>query len=250
MRNIKIIVLVKEILSTEQKLVKEKLNQFSDLEYTINIYDEYAIEEVISIKEKFGGEVVIYSVGSKSTRKMLNYYMSMGADRVELLITNNFSSKNILDLLEEKIKEKDDDFSLIIGGHVGIDLNRGEIPGRLSARFRLPFLNVISNLEVEEVSDTILCVRETENGNETLKSPMPAVITVQRGINNPRFPIGRNIFSDKSDRIFETEKNILEEEKHNFEEKIQKRKSYMVDGSSAEEKIDNLILLLKENKLL
>lgn len=243
---IKIIVLVKEIFDTNQQIDLDKRDK---LEKTINLHDEHALEEAIRLKEKFGGEVIIYTVGDRDTRKTMNYYMAMGADRVELVISKNKEAKNVAVSLVQTIEEKDADFDMILGGFNGIDYDRGEVPGRVSVRLDIPFINMVTKIEVE--GKRVRCKRELENKEEIIEGFLPAIITVQRGINTPRFPDGRSIFMDKSSLILERETDINYSTLSREVVRLKKEKNVeMIEGKDSGEKIENLIKILKAKKLL
>lgn len=243
---IKIVVLVKEILDTNQQIDLEKIDK---LEKTINLYDEHALEEAIRLKEKFGGEVIIYTVGDRETRRTMNYYMAMGADRVELVISKDRGAKSVATSLSQAIVEKDADYDLILAGFNGIDYDRGEVPGRVSARLDIPFINMVTEIELE--GKKVRCKREVESKEEIIEGFLPVIITVQRGINIPRFPDGRSIFMDKSSLILERESNsnFLTLSKEVVKMKREKNVE-MIEGKNSGEKIENLIKILKAKKLL
>lgn len=243
---IKIVVLVKEIFDTNQQIDLEKIDK---LEKTINLYDEHALEEAIRLKEQFGGEVIIYTVGDRRTRKTMNYYMAMGADRVELIISKNREAKNIATSLSQAIVEKDADFDMILGGFNGIDYDRGEVPGRVSAKLDIPLINMVTKVEVEERK--VRCKREIENKEEIIEGFLPVIITVQRGINIPRFPDGRSIFMDKSSLILERESCIDSPTLFKEIVRVKREKNVeMIEGKNSGEKIENLLKILKARKLL
>ncbi len=249
MGTIKILILIKEIISTEEKLNLENLRDNASLEKTINLYDEYAIEEGIKLREKFGGEVILCTVGKKEVRKTLNLFMSMGADKVEIIEESDLSGKNIAKKLFEHIEKNHGDFDIILGGHQGIDRNRGEVPGRLSSKLNVPFINIVSNIEIVN-ENTIICKREIEDGIEVLKSRLPLVVTVQRGINTPRYPELKKIFSDKSKLIEIIENENKEEEHINIYPRDLNKKVQMIEGLEPKEAVKELIRILKENKAL
>lgn len=243
---IKIVVLVKEIFDTNQQIDLEKIDK---LEKTINLYDEHALEEAIRLKEQFGGEVIIYTVGDRRTRKTMNYYMAMGADRVELIISKNREAKNIATSLSQAIVEKDADFDMILGGFNGIDYDRGEVPGRVSVKLDIPLINMVTKVEVEERK--VRCKREIENKEEIIEGFLPVIITVQRGINIPRFPDGRSIFMDKSSLILERESCIDSPTLFKEIVRVKREKNVeMIEGKNSGEKIENLLKILKARKLL
>ncbi|MDP3386700.1 MAG: electron transfer flavoprotein subunit beta/FixA family protein [Eubacteriales bacterium] len=249
----KILVLVKEIIDTNSKIIfdKQKKIDESQVKWVVNLYDEYALEEAIRIKEQYGGEVVIYSVGRDRTKDTLNYIMSMGADRAVLIKSERSDAKSVSEILAKHIGERDGDFDLILAGWIGIDCNRGQVPGRVSSILGVPFVNVVIKIDIN--GQTVICEKEGESSNEIIEAKIPSLITVQRGINEPRYP---NILSimDKTEKKIEIVENIDQirgkQARINIEPEKDRKKTYMINESDSELAVKMLMKKLIADKVM
>ncbi|KUK72171.1 MAG: Electron transfer flavoprotein, beta subunit [Clostridiales bacterium 38_11] len=249
----KILVLVKEIIDTNSKIVfnKQKKLDESQVKWVVNLYDEYALEEAIRIKEQFGGEVVIYSVGNDRTKDTLNYIMSMGADRAVLIKSELTDAKSVSEILAKQIREKDADFDLILAGWIGIDWNRGQVPGRVSSVLEVPFVNVVIDIDIN--GKIVTCEKEGESSNEIIDVQLPALITVQRGINEPRYPSVLSIM-DNTEKKIEIVDNIDQSTTKKAIIKIEpeknRKKTYMINESDPELAVKMLMKKMIADKVM
>ncbi|KJS82160.1 MAG: hypothetical protein JM58_15655 [Peptococcaceae bacterium BICA1-8] len=246
----KVLVLVKETFDTEVKIVLEnEIISEKDVKYIINPYDEFAIEEAIKIKEKLGGEVILYSVGREEASATLKTGLAMGADQANIIKSNVKNSMTVSQLLSEAINKHDNEFDLILAGWVSIDDNNAQVPGRLSQLLNIPFVNVVTKVDV--TGEIVLCEREGEGCQEIVEVRIPAIIAVQRGINEPRYPTMKNIMQAKRKNV-----NLLEltapidKVKVSYQFPEQKNKGEIIDGSNPEQAAKVLVDRLKESKIL
>ncbi|MBV1758362.1 MAG: electron transfer flavoprotein subunit beta/FixA family protein [Dethiosulfatibacter sp.] len=249
----KILVLIKEIIDTNSKIVFDKHKRIdeSQVKWVVNLYDEYALEEAIRIKEQYGGEVVIYSVGRDRTKDTLNYIMSMGADRAVLIKSELTDAKSTSEILAKHISERDADFDLILAGWIGIDCNRGQVPGRVSSILEVPFVNVIIKIDIH--GKTVTCEKEGETSNEIIETKMPSLITVQRGINEPRYPSILSIM-DNTEKKIEVIENVdqlvSKQAKIKIEPEKDKKKTYMINESDPELAVKMLMKKMIADKVM
>lgn len=155
------------------------------LVFDINDWDRYAIEEAIRIKEEKGGEVVVVGVGSKC-EDTLRKCLAMGADRaIKIPVDTSLDAYQTAEVIKEAIK--DEKFDLILAGMMSQDLNNAQVGVLLAAMLDLPFATAVS--AISSIDDNSLTVaRELEGGyNEEITLPIPCLITVQSGINEPRY---------------------------------------------------------------
>lgn len=249
----KILVLIKEIIDTNSKIVFDKHKRIdeSQVKWVVNLYDEYALEEAIRIKEQYGGEVVIYSVGRDRTKDTLNYIMSMGADRAVLIKSKLTDAKSTSEVLAKHISERDADFDLILAGWIGIDCNRGQVPGRVSSVLEVPFVNVVIKIDIHD--KTVTCEKEGETSNEIIETKMPSLITVQRGINEPRYPSILSIM-DNTEKKIEVIENVdqlaSKQAKIKIEPEKDKKKTYMINESDPELAVKMLMKKMIADKVM
>lgn len=188
-----IIVCVKQVPSTETKFkidTQTSLVDLKEIEWVINPYDEYAIEEALRIKEKYGGKVIAISVGEEKVKTALKTTLAMGVDEVFHIK----SEEKILDsqtsayLTYRFIEEKNLSFDLILCGIKGIDYDQGVFPISLATLLKIPFVTTAIKIELDSENRKVKISSELENGIEISESSLPCLITCQKGLNEPRYP--------------------------------------------------------------
>ncbi|MBO8181938.1 MAG: electron transfer flavoprotein subunit beta/FixA family protein [Archaeoglobus sp.] len=217
------------------------------LVWDINDWDRYAIEEAIQIKENKGGEVVVVGVG-EACEDTLRKCLAMGADRaIKIPYNSTLDAYQTAEVIKEAIK--DENFDLIIAGYQSQDLNNALVGSLLAGMLELPFATAVTALEVEDSS--IRVKRELEGGyNEEVVLPLPCLITVQSGINEPRYV---SIMGIKRAKTKELKEVTLQPTTSTLE--IEKmylppvKKAEMIEGSP-DEVAKKLIEILKERGLV
>jgi len=168
--------------------------------YVINPYDEIAVEEALKLKEKSGGETFAISVGSENCKEAIKKALAMGIDNGILLKTNqetdSFSTASVL---AKEIKNLNPD--IVFFGRQSVDYDNS-IVGQLTAQLLdLPYISVVTKLEIDGVKVT--AEREIEGGKEVVETTLPAVITAQKGLNEPRYASLKGIMAAKKKVIEE-----------------------------------------------
>ncbi len=158
-----------------------------DLVYSVNEWDNYAVEEAIQIRDKVGGSVTVVSVGDADSEEVLRREMAMGADNGILLSDGAFAGsdgKGIASILKAVVEKGN--YDLIMTGAQADD-GAAQIGGLLASMLDLPYASLVNKLEV--VDDKKLKVgREIEGGNvEMNEIELPCVLSIQTGINEPRY---------------------------------------------------------------
>ena len=187
----KIVVLLKVVPDTETRF---QLNSDasdvvwdSSIEWVIGPYDEYAIEEAIKIKEKFGGEVVSVTIGRGNEEKSIRKAMAMGVDS-GILINNadlaNSDPISIAKALAETVKPLGAD--IIITGKMATDTADSFIGPALGELLSIPVIAEVSSLEVSE--SNLVATRDASGRKEKFESSFPVLITADKGLNEPRYP--------------------------------------------------------------
>mgnify|MGYP001247222913 CR=1 FL=1 len=182
-----ILVLLKRTFDTEEKIVIEN-NRISEegVEFIINPYDEYAVEEGIKLRETFGGEVTVICVGPADAEKQIRTAMAMGADK-GVLIEDDGEEKDeyaIAHALAAVIKERS--FDIILGGNVSVDNGAGQVAVRVAELLDIPQVTTITKLTVDGQEATV--ERDVEGDVEIIQTTLPALFTAQQGLNDPRYP--------------------------------------------------------------
>ncbi|HKI77056.1 MAG TPA: electron transfer flavoprotein subunit beta/FixA family protein [Ignavibacteriaceae bacterium] len=201
----KIAVCVSHVPDTATKIKidsSEKAIDQNGVTYIINPYDEFAVEEALKTKEKIGedSEVVAISVGGDSSKETIKKALAMGVDRGILLKDENpRDSFGIAKALSEEIKAQG--CELVFFGKQSVDFDNS-ITGQLTATM-LDYgcVSVVVDFKLE--GDKITAEREIEGGKEIVESKLPAVITAQKGLNEPRYASLKGIMAAKKKTIEE-----------------------------------------------
>lgn len=208
-RALKIAVLVKQTFDTEAK-ISLKDGKISDdgINMIINPYDETAIEEALQIKEKQkGGEVILVTAGPEKAQDALRQGLAMGADKGILINAD----KDADEYARAKILAKtlgDLGADLILCGHVAADDGSSQVPTRVAEILNLPHVNVVTKLELN--GDTATCTREADGGTEVIDVKLPAVITCQVSMNEPRYPSMKGIMQAKKKPVDKVDAEAVE----------------------------------------
>lgn len=194
----KIAVLLKQTFDTEAKITIDSKGQISrqGVSLIINPYDEYAVEEALRLKEKNGGEVTVVSAGAPEAQDALRQALAMGADKAVLITDDALAGGDEYTAAVVLAKALGAmEFDLVLAGWRAIDDGSSQVAVRVAELLGLPQANVVTRLEVEGGKAT--ATREIEGGSEVLEVPLPALITAQKGLNEPRYPSMKGIMQAK-----------------------------------------------------
>ncbi len=171
----------------------------SGVKWVINPYDEFAIEEALRLTEKHGGEVTLISLGPASTEKTIREGLAMGAHKaIRIEAPANPSDPQVVGAaLAEVLKEGN--YDVILFGKQAIDDDHAQVPAIVATRLGIPAVSVVVKLEITDGNGTAL--REIEGGHEKVRFPLPAVISAQRGLNEPRYRSLKGIMAAKKKPI-------------------------------------------------
>lgn len=186
----KIIVCAKQVPASNEVRLDPKTNTIirDGAQAVINPFDAHALEAALQLKERFGGEVTVLSMGIPDTERMLRECLSRGADRALLLTDRAFAGADTLatSYALQKGVEKAGDFDLILCGRMAVDGDTAQIGPELAARLGVPHVTDVERLEAAEGELTVR--RQLGGSVQTLRVPLPAVLTVMRELNVPRLP--------------------------------------------------------------
>jgi len=245
---VNIVVCMKQVPDTETKVrigADGKTIDPTDVNYVINPYDEFAIEEALRIKEKLGeGEVTILSLGPERATTAIRSALAMGADKGILLKTDDtyLDSHAVATGLANALKEMK--YDLIFLGKQAIDDDSAQIGPRLSVLLDIPCITVVTKLELED--GKIIAEREVEGGTQVIEASLPAIVTAQKGLNEPRYASLKGIMMAKKKPI-EEKSPVMEEAKISVlkMEYPPERKGGKIVGSG-KEAVPELVKLLHE----
>jgi len=186
-----ILVCVKRVPDTAENEIEVAADgsdiERDDLVYSVNEWDNYAVEEAIQIVDKMGGSVTVVSVGDEEAEEVVRREMAMGANNGILLTDDAFEGsdgKGTATLL--KAAAQKGNYDLILTGAQADD-GAGQVGGMLAAMLDVPYASVVNYIEV--LDDKKLKVgREIEGGNQEMNEiDLPCVLSIQTGINEPRY---------------------------------------------------------------
>lgn len=158
-----------------------------DLVYSVNEWDNYAVEEAIQIVDNAGGNVTVVTVGDDESEEVLRREMAMGANGGVLLTDDAFEGsdgKGIATILKAEIESGK--YDLILTG-AQADEGAGQVGGMLAAMLDYPYASLVNKIEIKDDA-TITVGREIEGGNQEMNEiSLPCVLSIQTGINEPRY---------------------------------------------------------------
>jgi electron transfer flavoprotein beta subunit len=199
-----IVVCIKQVPETTDVRINPETNTLmrEGVKSIINPFDMYAIEEAVSLKERFGGKVSILTMGPPQAENALREAISMGADEGHLVCDRAFAGSDTWATsytLAGAIK-KLGTFDLIICGKQASDGDTAQVGPGISTHLDIPQVTYVK--KVEEATDKMMRVeRMLEEGFEIIETPLPALLTVVKEINEPRIPSLKGLMRAKSAKI-------------------------------------------------
>jgi electron transfer flavoprotein beta subunit len=166
------------------------------LKFDINDFDSWAVEAALQIKDRDAAtEVVVVSLGTDAVQETIRKALAMGADRgIELSAAHvPFDGLAIARALAAELK--DGGYDLILFGKQSADSSNGVVGAMVGELLGLPVVTAISKLELDGARGT--AKREIEGGQEFVEFPLPAVLTIDQGLNTARYPALKGIMAAK-----------------------------------------------------
>lgn len=178
----------------------------SGVTFIINPYDEFAVEEALKTKEKFGGEVIIVTYGNDSAKESIRKALAMGADKGVLIKGDlNVDSLTVAEALASVISQIQPD--IIFCGKQSVDYDSSAIGQMLAELLNYTSISTVVKLEIND--GKVQAEREVEGGKEIVEASLPCVITAQKGLNEPRYASLKGIMAAKSKPIEEKQFNVV-----------------------------------------
>ena len=165
------------------------------LKFIVSPYDEYALEEAIRLKEKSGGDVTVLTFGPDRAQQGLREALARGATKAMHVKgeSGDADSLGIARVLAAAIRSIPHD--LVFLGKQGVGTDNALVGPMLAELLGYPQLNVVTHLEVGE--GKLTAHREIEGAEEVLDAPLPAIVTAQKGLNEPRYASLKGIMAAK-----------------------------------------------------
>lgn len=254
----KIAVLVKEVPNTESRprIESGKVSR-AGIPYIVNPYDEYAVEEAIRKAEAIpGSETFFITVGGVSEKKVLLNVLAMGIDRAVVVNSPEMEGANpaaAAAIIAKALEAEKPD--LILAGKQGVDYDFGQTPIFVANLLGLPHVAMVTKLDLAD--GKAICERNTDDGTEVVEVALPAVITVDKGINEPRYPALKGImgakkkpWDEKTPADFGIEAAYAAVEFVSFSTPQARQAGRVLQGEPAEQVKELVRLLREEAKVL
>lgn len=165
------------------------------LKFIVSPYDEFALEEAIRVKEKSGGDVTVLTFGPDRAQQALREALARGATRAMHVKGDSADadSLGIAKVLAAAIRSIPHD--VVFLGKQGVGTDNGLVGPMLAELLGYPQVNVVTHLEVGD--GKLTAHREIEAAEEVLEAPLPAIVTAQKGLNEPRYASLKGIMAAK-----------------------------------------------------
>ncbi len=197
-----IVVCLKQTFDTEAKIVLGSNGKIDNtgVNLVMNPYDEFAVEEALKLREKFGGQVTLVSMGGDRVTESLRTALAMGCDEAVLINDPSLDSPDewvTAEILAKAIAQMP--YDMILAGRIAVDDGSSQVAVRVADVLNIPSVSCILKLEVEDGKASV--TREIDGGTELIEVSLPVVSTAQKGLNIPRYPSMMGIMKAKKKEI-------------------------------------------------
>lgn len=203
----KILVLLKRVPDTEAKILINKEGsgiREDGVKFIINPYDEYAVEQGLLLREKIGGDskVTVVCIGPSEATEQIRTALAMGADDAvhicdpALTRPGPFTSAALL-----AAAAREEGFDLILCGKQSVDYDMAQVHSILADMLDLPQVNAATAFELSADGSKALLAKRIEGGDEKWETSLPAVISCDKGLNEPRYASLPGIMKAKKKEI-------------------------------------------------
>jgi len=200
-----IFVFVKRVPDTESKIrIDHEANKIIEdgLNFVLSPYDEYAVEEALRLREAHGGKVTVFSIGADEVNIILKKCLAMGVDEAVLLkddTPETYDGLRTAKIIAKALKDKFMDYDLLLFGRLSFGADNGQVQTMVAQLLDLPQINVVTKLDIEGNHGT--AYREIEGASEKVVFSLPAVLSAQKGLNEPRYETLKGIMMAKRKEI-------------------------------------------------
>lgn len=198
-----IVVLIKRVPDTETRIqIKEGKVVTEGISWVLSPYDEYAVEEALRLVEKYTGKVTLLCLGPEEGKETIRKGLALGADdaiHVNDPALLNGDASTTSKALAAALKKLP--FDLILAGKQAVDEDNSQVGIRVAELLDLPHVNAVIKLELSEDKKSARCTREVDGDRDLMQTSLPAIITAQQGLNEPRYPSLKGIMGAKKKPI-------------------------------------------------
>lgn len=193
-----IFVLIKQVPDTESSIriaPDGKSVPTGDLNLVLNPYDEFAVEEALKTKEALGGSVTAVCLGNAGAIKAIRTALAMGVDKAIHIVNDSpWDAGAIAKSLAAVLKDKPCD--LLFCGKQAVDYDNAQVGPMVAEHLGWPSITVVTKLQISD--SKVVAQRQVEGGVEVVESPLPVVISTQKGLNEPRYASLKGIMMAKN----------------------------------------------------
>lgn len=192
----RIVACIKQVPDTTQVQIDPVTNTLvrEGIPFIVNPYDTHAVEESLRLKDRFGLRVTAISMGPPNAEATLRYALALGVDDAILLSDRVFggadtlATSNVLAAAISRLNDEEE-VGLVICGKQTIDGDTAQVGPGIATRLRYTQFTLVDRIEQIDVQSKVLRVRrKLEGRHEIVEGPLPAVLTVVRELNRPRYP--------------------------------------------------------------
>jgi len=200
-----ILVFVKRVPDTESRIrIQHETKSIVEdgLNFVASPYDEFAVEEALRLREAKGGTVRVVTVGREEAFPVLRKCLAMGADEAVLIkddAPETYDGLRTARIIARAVERKFAGADLLLFGKQSVGADNGQVPSMAAELLGLPQANVVTKLEIDGNAGTAL--REVEGGTEKVVFSLPAVVSAQKGLNEPRYETLKGIMGAKKKEI-------------------------------------------------
>lgn len=192
-----IVVLVKVVPGTTEVKMNKETNTLvrEGISQVVNPFDEYAVEEALRLKDKFGGKVIVLNMGAPHMKDILRATIEVGADLViqvsdrAVAASDTWATSYVLSQALAKIAQDYGSIGLILAGKQAIDGDTAQVGPGVAEKYGVPHVAFVRKVrETDAEGGRMVVERMTEEGYDVVETSLPALITVVKEINTPRMP--------------------------------------------------------------
>jgi electron transfer flavoprotein beta subunit len=191
-----VVACIKQVPDTTQVQIDPVTNTLvrEGIPFIVNPYDTHALEESLRLKDRFGFRVAAISMGPPNAEATLKKALALGVDEAILLSDRVFggadtlATSNVLSAAIRKLNDEEE-VGLVICGKQTIDGDTAQVGPGIATRLGYSQLTLVDRIEeIDPVARKITVRRKLEGRHEIVEAPLPAMLTVVRELNRPRYP--------------------------------------------------------------
>ncbi len=201
---LKIIVCIKQVVATQNMKI-DPINHTlirENMPSMLNPLDEIGVEEGLRLREKYGGEVTVITMGPMQAKEAVLRCLAMGADKGIIISDKAFAGADTIATaytLYMQIKKME--YDLIICGKISTDSETGHVGPHLAEFLNIPQICYVKKVDLDIERRRIIAQKETDEGIEIVEASLPVLLTTTMGLNEPRLPTLKGMISSKRKEI-------------------------------------------------